>query len=217
MLLPVAPGPAGGRPVSDAPGPDAEGAEAGRRAPGVAARASAFLVRHLEAVLESARLGPVLDVACGDGRAGLLLALNGARVLLVDRTEQARESLRELGDPPGARFRAMDLETPEPPDFGDARFGAVLVFRFLHRPLIPVLKRCLAPGGLLLYETYLTGQEAFGRPRRPEHLLRPGELAAWFSGWEILEHFEGFEDGPPRFMGRILCRAPSAVAREAGT
>ncbi|GFK92485.1 Tellurite methyltransferase [Fundidesulfovibrio magnetotacticus] len=178
-------------------------------------RASAFVLRRLPLLLEATARLPALDVACGDGRNGLLLAGGGARVLLVDRSEEVLSSLREPGCPHGAVFRAMDLEAPELPDFGEACFGAVLVFRFLHRPLVPALRRCLAPGGLFAYETYLEGQETLGRPRRPEHLLRRGELARWFDGWEIIEHFEGYEEEPPRFMGRMLCRKPSAAGQQA--
>ena len=179
---------------------------------GAAARASAFLVRWRGALLEAARLGPVLDVACGDGRNGLHLAAFGAEVLMVDRSDEALASLDELGRPGNARFTRMDLETPEPPSFGAERFGAVLVFRYLHRPLIPALKACLKPGGMLLYETFLEGQEAYGRPRNPEHLLKRGELAGWFADYEILELFEGLLDHPPRFMGRAALRKPAPVA-----
>lgn len=184
----------------------------GQEPSGAAARASRYLLRWRGALLEAARLGPVLDIACGDGRNGLNLALSGAAVLLVDRSDDASASIREAGSPPNVRFIRMDLETPEPPSFGREGFGAVLVFRYLHRPLIPALKACLKPGGMLLHETYMEGQQAYGRPRNPEHLLRPGELAGWFAGYETLDLFEGFLDDPPRFMGRIACRKPGAVA-----
>ena len=34
----------------------------------------------------------------------------------------------------------------------------------------------LAPGGVLLYETFMEGNERFGRPSQPEFLLKDGEL-----------------------------------------
>lgn len=179
---------------------------------GVAARASDLVVRWRAALLEAARLGPVLDVACGDGRNGMHLAVFGARVLLVDASDSALQSLREWPWPDRIQFAQMDLETPEPPSFEREGFGVVLVFRYLHRPLIPVLRDALIPGGLLAYETFLEGQEAYGKPRNPDHLLRRGELASWFADWEVLEHFEGGLADPPRVMGRLLCRKPGAVA-----
>ena len=76
--------------------------------------------------------------------------------------------------------------------------GAILVFRFLFRPLAPAISAALAPGGLLLYETFTVAQRALGSgPRRAEFLLEPGELRALFSDLEPLEHWEGRSDGPP--------------------
>lgn len=182
----------------------------------VAAKASELLVRWRGELTRAARLGPVLDVACGDGRNGLALVLAGpgeepaglAQALLVDRSGEAIAGLVREGLPENVTFRQMDLETPEPPSFGVEAFGVVLVFRYLHRPLIPVLRACLAPGGMLVYETYLEGQEAYGKPRNPDHLLRRGELAAWFGDWEVLELYEGGLESPPRVMGRVVCRKP---------
>jgi len=171
-------------------------------------RAAELLRRWRGEALAAARLGPVLDVACGDGRNGLYLAGFGAPVLLVDASALAREGLDAAGWPPGVRFRQMDLETEPPPVFEPGGYGVVLVFRYLHRPLMEGLKACLAPGGLFVMETFLEGQEAFGKPRNPAHLLRRGELEGWFAGWDVLECFEGRLEAPPRFVGGIVCRKP---------
>jgi len=179
------------------------------RPAGVACKASELLMRWRGALLQAAVWGPVLDVACGDGRNGMYLAGFGARVVLVDKSMLALKSLEEAGRPDNVRFMQLDLETPEPPAFEAQAYGAVMIFRYLHRPLMGVLRDCLAPGGIFIYETFLEGQEAYGKPRNPDHLLGRGELAAWFEGWEVLEHYEGFLDDPPRVMGRIVCRKPS--------
>lgn len=178
-------------------------------------KAAELLIRWRDAALAAARLGPVLDVACGDGRNGLYLAGAGANVQLVDVSALAREGLEQGDWPANVRFSQLDLETDPPPAFEPGSYGVVLVFRYLHRPLMEGLKACLAPGGLFVMETFLEGQEAFGKPRNPAHLLRRGELAAWFRGWEILENFEGRLDDPPRFMGRIVCRKPGSASRVA--
>ena len=184
--------------------------------PGVAARASEFLARWRGRLLEAARLGPVLDVACGDGRNGLHLAWFGARVVMLDRSEEALAGLEAMGRPANASFARMDLETPDPPSFGNGLFGAALVFRYLHRPLVPALKACLKPGGMLVWETFLEGQEAYGKPRNPDHLLRKGELASWFKDFQVLELFEGRLDDPPRVMGRVACVKKLPVASRPG-
>ena len=181
------------------------------------AKASDYLVRWSGQLLDAARLGPVLDVACGDGRNGLYLAARGAGVLFVDISENALPNIRDLSPLEPVRFLQLDLEASGPLPFEQDSYGAVLVFRYLHRPLLAPLRACLAPGGMLVCETFLKGQEAFGKPRNPLHLLKPGELADWFGDWEILDLFEGRLENPPRIMGRIACRRPAAQVAAGAT
>ena len=85
-----------------------------------------------------------------------------------------------------------DLETSLGVPLARGRCGAILVFRFLYRPLATMLAELLAPGGILLYETFTTGQlELAGGPRNPSFLLEPGELPELFPGLEIVSFQEG--------------------------
>jgi SAM-dependent methyltransferase len=122
-----------------------------------------------------ARQSRVLDVAAGRGRHARLFAGRGAHVTAVDRDADALSSLRKV---PNVTVLAVDLEA-EPWPFADTRFDAIVVVHYLHRALLPLLRRSLAPGGVLLYETFATGNAAFGRPRNPDFLLAPGELLHW--------------------------------------
>lgn len=114
----------------------------------------------------------VLDVACGGGRHSLWFAARGCRVLAVDRDPSvaALASLSSSVDPVVA-----DLETGTWP-FAGRRFAAVVVTNYLHRPLFPHLLDAVAPGGVLIYETFALGNERYGRPANPDFLLQPGEL-----------------------------------------
>ena len=56
------------------------------------------------------------------------------------------------------------------------RFAGVIVTNYLWRPILPKIVALVGPGGLLLYETFAQGNEAYGRPRNPDFLLQPGEL-----------------------------------------
>lgn len=182
-----------------------------------------LVLRFQGELLAASRLGPVLDVACGPGMNGLYLAGLGVCMLMVDRSEEAlaeavrnrREMERAFGRRLCVQMVRMDLETSEPPEFAPQSLGAVLVFRYLHRPLIPVLLSALAPGGLLVSETFMEGQEVYGKPRNPDHLLKAGELARWFAGYEVLHHFEGHQESPPRFMGAMACRKPGPACATA--
>ena len=85
-----------------------------------------------------------------------------------------------------------DLETSLGVPLARGRCGAILVFRFLYRPLATMLAELLAPGGILLYETFMTGQlELAGGPRNPSFLLEPGELPELFPSLEIVSFQEG--------------------------
>jgi SAM-dependent methyltransferase len=142
--------------------------------------------------------GTVLDVACGRGRHAKYFLSRGLAVVAVDREHQAI---------PGARFVRADLEGGNPWPLPGERFEGVVVTNYLHRPLFPRLLESLAPGGVLLYETFMLGNERFGRPSNPEFLLRPGELRLAFG--ELTEI--GFEEGEVAFPKPAMIQRLCAV------
>jgi SAM-dependent methyltransferase len=151
--------------------------------------------------------GRVLDLAAGAGRHTRLLLDMGFRVVAVDRDI---EGLRPLaGDK--CEIRAIDLEAGAPEralELLGGRYDGVVVTNYLYRPLFAWIAAVLAPGGVLIYETFAVGNERFGRPRNPDFLLRPGELLAAFAALTILA-FEQGEVGVPRpaVIQRIAARA----------
>lgn len=88
----------------------------------------------------------------------------------------------------------VDLEAGEA-DFGARGFGAVVVFNYLHRPLMPALVEAVGPGGVLIYETFTIGQAARGHPRNPAFLLEAGELPRLVAPLAVLRAREGDVDG----------------------
>jgi SAM-dependent methyltransferase len=127
--------------------------------------------------------GTVLDLACGTGRHARLFLGRGLAVVAVDREPQAIA---------GARFVQADLEDGSPWPLPGEQFQGIVVTNYLHRPLFQLLRASLAPGGVLIYDTFMLGNEKFGRPSNPAFLLRPGELRSAFA--ELVEL--GFEEGP---------------------
>lgn len=132
---------------------------------------STWIARFAPLVPTAAR---VLDFAAGSGRHARLFAARGAQVLAVDRDAGA---LSALDGASGIATRVVDLEGPTWPLAGE-RFDAIVVTNYLYRPRLHALRALLAPGGLLLYETFAEGNEAYGRPSNPDFLLRRGELLA---------------------------------------
>lgn len=158
---------------------------------------SAFFREHESELVASADIGPVLDLACGRGRHAVAAAALGLRVIAVDRNREALDLLRAFtpGKPGQIEPLQTDLESQPFPPFPSSRFGAVLVFRYLHRPLSTWIEDLIAEGGLLLYETFTRDQRELGwGPSRDEFLLAPGELPTLFPNLEV----ETYEEGPSK-------------------
>ena len=179
---------------------------------GLASRAPAARLWSPGAFIEreAARVGPgrALDLACGSARAAVFLALAGWRAEGWDVDVSALERARALAQRHGAdvEFEIVDLERAAPPD-PVMPFDLIVVVRYLNRSLFPWIERALAPGGLLLYETFRDGQQHFGPPRRARHLLRSGELLTAFPSLRV-EHHEETPDGTPPLLARLVARRP---------
>jgi tellurite methyltransferase len=175
-----------------------------------AAAPSAFFLAQRARLVDAARRGPVLDLACGRGRHALAAAELGATTLAIDRDADALRALANQARQRQLPLQTLlaDLETPFGIPVRAGSCGVILVFRFLFRPLVPAIVAALAPGGLLLYETFTVAQRALGSgPRRAEFLLEPGELAALFGGLEPISYEEGGASGdPPECLARLAAR-----------
>lgn len=147
--------------------------------------------------------GPVLDLACGSGRHARLFAARGHAVTAVDRDADA---LARLAGVAGVRTLRADLEDGSPWPLGTRRFAAVIVANYLHRPLFPAIRDALARGGVLLYETFMAGNERYGKPSNADFLLRPGELWQFFGATLEVRAFEqGLRRAPKPAMIQGIC------------
>lgn len=145
--------------------------------------------------------GEILDLACGGGRHARWLAGDGWRVEAVDRDSAALAGLAGVA---GVMVRVADLEHGAWP-YAGRRFAGIVVTNYLHRPLLPLIEEALGEGGVLIYETFMVGNERFGRPSSPEFLLRPQELleVARAAGLRVL----AFEEG------EVMTPRPAVVQR----
>lgn len=180
------------------------------QAPQVLQPPSAWVMRWQHLIAAG---GTVLDVACGPGRHAYLLHARGHRVTAVDRSPEAIVSLAPLAAA-GAEIVQADIEGGPWP-FEGRQFDAVVVTHYLWRPRVGDIARAVAPGGVLLYETFAQGNETVGKPSRPDFLLAPGELLAAAQGLRVVAYEDGFLDGPPRFVQRIAAvRAAPSTGQE---
>jgi SAM-dependent methyltransferase len=154
-----------------------------------------WVQRHMPMIPNS---GAVLDLAAGRGRHSRLLLAAGYKVTAADRDISGLAGLE------GVRSVETDLEA-EPWPFRAAEFAGVVVVNYLHRPLIGHLIDALADGGVLIYQTFAAGNEAYGRPKNPDFLLRPGELLDAFTpALAVIAYQHGIIHGPePAVIQRI--------------
>lgn len=129
--------------------------------------------------------GEVLDLACGGGRHSQLLLNLGYQVTAIDKNTDAIAA--RLGGHEKLEIITADLESGSTPFLGDGAlsgrmFEGIVVVNYLYRGHLDALLDCLKPGGGLIYETFARGNEAYGRPRNPDHLLRAGELLEMVRG-----------------------------------
>lgn len=161
---------------------------------------SAWVVRWATAIAAG---GSVLDLACGSGRHARHLAALGLNVEAVDRDAHA---LDVLAATPGIRTTCADLEAGPWP-YADRQFDGVVVTNYLHRPLWPAIAAMLAPGGVLIYETFRIGNASYGKPSSPAFLLQPGELldVARTAELQVVAFEDGFSAVPKPAMVQRLC------------
>ena len=176
-------------------------------------KASSLVHRYLQTLAVACDRAPALDLACGTGRNGLYLLARCVPVVFADRDRDRLEQVsRQLEaesftrQQQQSRIWQVDFEVPGTRVLEAQSFGAILVFRYLHRPLLQDIKEALIPGGLLIYETFTMEQARFGRPHNPDFLLRSGELRDCFSKWNILHDFEGIEHDPASGESRAIAQ-----------
>jgi SAM-dependent methyltransferase len=146
----------------------------------------------------------VLDVAAGGGRHSLLFAERGHPVVAVDRATSALEQPAASASSLRAPIEVVEADLEDGPwPFPNRTFAAVVVTNYLHRPLLPTLVAAVAPGGLLLYETFARGHERFGRPTNPDWLLAAGELLRSVEGELRVLAYEDLELPRPACVQRI--------------
>jgi SAM-dependent methyltransferase len=144
----------------------------------------------------------ILDLACGNGRHARWFLARGHPVTAVDRDVSGLDDLR--GQPKLELIEA-DLEAAPWP-LPQRRFGAVIVTNYLWRPLFPSILDSVDAGGVLLYDTFARGNEAYGRPSNPDFLLEPGELIDVVRGrLQVVAYEHGQVERPRPAIRQRIC------------
>jgi SAM-dependent methyltransferase len=153
----------------------------------------------------------VLDLAGGTGRHAAPLAMAGRSVVVLDFVERAvRVAMRRRSGILGvvADTAALPIRS--------GSLDAIICVSFLDRTIFGALRDLLAPGGVLLYETFTLAHldvVARGRargPRNPAFLLHPNELPRLVAPLTVHEHSEGtvIDEVGERSIARVLAKKP---------
>jgi SAM-dependent methyltransferase len=157
----------------------------------VLGKPSSWVDKHLPLIRKGGR---VLDLACGNGRHAIWLAQQGYQVDAIDRDIQALSGKVGIDN---INVGIVDLEAGEWPN-SDQRYDGLIVSRYLYRPVLHTLAAILNPGGVLIYETFMAGNERYGKPSNPDFLLLPNELLEIYSPLLNIISFEQGEEQHPR-------------------
>jgi SAM-dependent methyltransferase len=150
---------------------------------------NAFLVRSVE----NLQPGTALDIAAGQGRNSVYLAVKGWRVTAFDISEKGLEVAQQ-----DARRAGVPLTTVHASmhgfDYGDSRWDLVTVIysplQYDDAQLLTRIRDSIKPGGLLLIDAPIAmHQPKDRRPRVPGDLER-GELPSFFPDFEVLQYTE---------------------------
>ena len=158
-------------------------------------------VRKYISLIPSKKL--VLDLACGSGRNTRFLLDQGYTVVALDK------DISQLADISGElnlRKYKFDLETSAKFPFNKQEFSGIIVTNYLHRPLFGDLINALSHGGVLIYQTFMSGHEAYGRPSNPNFLLKINELNDVFANkLDVVAFEQGYEENPKPAVIQKIC------------
>jgi SAM-dependent methyltransferase len=169
---------------------------------------NSLLPRVLDDIEKNVSRRCALDLACGSGRDSLYLAMRGWQVTAIDLQHDALQRLRLSAE----RYQ-LSIDTlcqnieRDAPTLARESFDLIVVVRYLHRPLLPLIAQWLKRGGYLVYQQFHSDAAAYGKPRSSAHLLRTGELNDAFRGWPVLvDEITRLDDGRP--MVNFVARQP---------
>ena len=158
-------------------------------------------VKKYVARIPSSKL--VLDLACGSGKNTRFLLESGYNVVALDRDVS---QLADISHNQNLEIYEFDLETGSKFPFYKREFSGIVVTNYLYRPILDDLTTALGFGGVLIYQTFMVGNEAYGRPNNPNFLLKKNELKDVFGKQlDVIAFEEGYVQIPKPAMVQRIC------------
>lgn len=138
--------------------------------------------------------GAGLELACGQAANSFALAQAGLSMEAWDISPVAIEQVNRHAAALGLPVKGEARDVVARPPAGD-RYDLVVVSHFLDRSIIPAIKDCLKPGGLVMYQTFTRTRVGEGGPSNPDFRLADNELLQLFAGFRVLVYREEGRQG----------------------
>jgi len=149
----------------------------------------------------------VLDIACGGGRDAIFMAKSRMNVTAIDHEVKVLKRAKSLAELSGANLKFKCCDIKKSGCLPDQSYDLITVVRFLNREMFSYLLDALKPGGFVLFQTFVEGVEKFESPKNPNFILKEGELAQVFAGFEqITDRIDFLADGRP--VNSFIARKP---------
>ena len=149
--------------------------------------------------------GKALDVAMGEGRNGVYLAMQGFDVTGLDISEKGLEKAHTLATKNNVTIqtKVVDLESIQ---FEPHSWDLIICTYYMDRGLYKKFLDALKPGGMLLIETYNIDYLKYRR-FNAKWALNTNELLDLFKGMRILR-YRDYDDAREAYSS-IIAQKPS--------
>ncbi len=131
--------------------------------------------------------GIALDLACGFAANAFFMAARGLHVDALDISPVAIAAVNQRAQQLPVTGIVRDIEAK---GLLQKQYQVIVVSYFLNRALIPEILACLAPSGLLFYQTWTREKVSAQGPGNPEYLLCRGELLVFCQEMQVLHYHE---------------------------
>lgn len=137
--------------------------------------------------------GQALDIAMGEGRNGVFLAMHGFEVTGLDISPIGLKKAEAFAKEAGVRIttKVVDLESYALPVNA---YDVIVCSYYLQRDLFPRMVAALKAGGMVIVETYTQEHKKYQARFPDRFLLRPNELLEQFKDLTILR-YQVVDDG----------------------
>ena len=147
--------------------------------------------------------GKVLDIAMGEGRNGVYLAVQGFEVKGVDISDVGLRKAEALAKKNNVTIKTEAVDLTKNFSLPDNSYDVIILSYYLQRDLYGKIKKALKPGGMAIIESYNTDYSKYNSKFNKEWLLTKNELYEEFKDLKILK-YQNVDDGKVAYSSLLV-------------